>query len=362
MNALNMNKQNRVSLYTRFNYYSALIVFSILLFSACSDKRSKEIIPDVDNIKIEVNLQRLDSLFALSDKNKAVSSIIEFHEDNPFFSEIYFKTLVPIDDNDKNNFEKNLMDLLENEQIANLIDTTQIVFPDLNLERKKLYKALQFYKHYFPEATIPNFYSLISEFGVQSFIFQDNKVDGVGIGLDMFLGEDFNYKKVDPRNEAFSDYLSQNYSREFIVKRCMEVILEDKMGTQRGSNLLSQMINDGKMLYILNKILPEEKDEIVLGFNTDQLAWLADNEIEMWSFFLENELLYETSQAKTFKYLNPSPSSPGMPAQAPGRTAVYIGFKIVENYMKRNPSTSIQELITMDDYQKIISKYKPPRK
>jgi len=83
----------------------------------------------------------------------------------------------------------------------------------------------------------------------------------------------------------------------------------------------------------------------------------------MWSFFLEKDLIYETSTSKTFKYINQSPSSPGMPAEAPGRTGVYIGFKIVERYMQKNPNISLEKLLLEeDDYQKMIKKYKPPRK
>ena len=339
-----------------------LILLIAITMVSCEDPKFENPSPDVSHLNPPIVIHRLDSIFALSDKKVAVQNILEFQEKYPAFFDIYFTKLVPIYNEDPVKFEEQLYAFMDHEQISNLLDTTQIVFPDLNFLRADLKKAMSYYQHYFPESEVPNFYSLVSEFGVQSFIFQDGPKDGVGIGLDMFLGDHFDYKVLDPRNPAFSDYLTQYYKKEYIIKNAVEVILEDRLGTRKGSNLLSQMVNAGKKLYILEKILPFAPKEVVLGFSEDELAWLERNEIEMWSFFLEKELLYETSNAKTFKYLNPSPGSPGMPAEAPGRTGAYIGFKIVENYMNRNSSTSLNELIEMDDAQKMITKYKPPRR
>lgn len=338
----------------------------LLSMYSCGPDKHQEVVPDVSHLNPQVNLFRLDSIFALSDKEKAIKGVDDFFKNYPAFANIYFKNIVPIYHEDPAVFNASLSDFLDNEMISNLLDTTQVVFPDLNRERVDLKKALSYYQHYFPEAKIPNFYSLISEFGIQSFIFEDGEgnevMDGVGIGLDLFLGTDFNYKKLDPRNAAFSDYITEGYQRNRIVRQSMEVILDDQIGTLKANNLLAQMINEGKKIYILDKILPFLDDHIVLGFSKEKLEWLKENEIEMWSFFLENDLIYETSASKTFKYINPSPSSPGMPAEAPGRTGVYIGFKIVERYMSKNPNISLDDLILEDDYQKMIKKYKPPRK
>lgn len=349
-----------IKLKNYFNCY-LLLLFGVFTFLSCNETALEIPAPDVSHLNPEVKIQRLDSLFALSDKKDAIEAVMDFQSNNPAFANIYFKRLLPIYSEDSLEFKNRLDDFLSNDLIKNLIDTTQIVFPNLNSVRSELKQAMKYYLHYFPDSSVPTFYSLISEFGVQSFIFQDGEKDGVGIGLDMFLGDDFDYKKLDPRNPAFSDYLTQFYNKENVVKRSVEVILEDKLGTLKGSNLLSQMVNEGKKLYILRKILPFLPEDVVLGYNSDQMDWLRKNEIEMWSFFLEKELIYETSNAKTFKYLNPSPNSPGMPSEAPGRTGAYIGFKIVENYMKRNPSIDFQQLIELEDYQKMISKYKPPR-
>jgi len=253
--------------------WSLLLLLGVLLVGmySCEPDKPKEFVPDISKIKTEVNLFRLDSIFALSDTDKAIEGIQNAFETYPAFANVYFKKLVPIYNVDPAIFQNNLRDFLTNDKIAALVDTTQIVFPDLKGERADLKKALSYYQHYFPEASIPNFYSLISEFGVQAFIFQDAAAggevkDGIGIGLDMFLGKDFNYKRLDPRNSAFSDYVTEAYQPNRVVRQCMEVILDDQIGTMTANNLLAQMINQGKKMYILDRVLPFVDDHIVLGY------------------------------------------------------------------------------------------------
>jgi uncharacterized protein YjaZ len=52
-----------------------------------------------------------------------------------------------------------------------------------------------------------------------------------------------------------------------------------------------------------------------------------------------------------------------MPQEAPGETGNYIGWQIVKQFMKRNPTTSMSQLLAIGDAQQILdrAKYKPAR-
>ena len=107
--------------------------------------------------------------------------------------------------------------------------------------------------------------------------------------------------------------------------------------------------------------MPYTPDSIRLELPQTQVDWLKDNELEMWAHFLKEELLYSTDFQKFRKLVDYSPSSPGMPAEAPGRTANYMGLKIVEAFMQRYPDLSLQDLLSLEDAQYILeqSRYKP---
>jgi hypothetical protein len=89
----------------------------------------------------------------------------------------------------------------------------------------------------------------------------------------------------------------------------------------------------------------------------------------MWGYFLkENDpagtnLLYSSDWQNIRKYVEYSPSSPGMPPEAPGRTANWLGWQIVKAYMQRHPEATMQDLIALRNAQKLLddSRYRPSR-
>ena len=230
--------------------------------------------------------------------------------------------------------------------------------------KEELIETCKNLKYYFPGVPTPVFYTLFSEFAFQSFIFTDSDRDAIGIGLDMFLGDDFDYKNVDPTNPAFSEYLTRSYNSQHIVRKSMDIFLEDVLGMPSGKRFIDQIIHKGKKLYIAQQIMPTTPDSIIFEHTQKQWEWLNENELQIWSFFLEKELMYETSHLRINKYVNNSPHSQGMPTEAPGRTGPFIGYKIVEAFMGKKPDYSLIELIQFKDAQKLmeISKYKPNRR
>ena len=91
------------------------------------------------------------------------------------------------------------------------------------------------------------------------------------------------------------------------------------------------------------------------------MDWCRDNEAEIWSFFLDQKMLYSNDQKTFRRFTEVAPTSNGMPEQAPGRTANYIGYKIIEQYMAAHPDTPLQALLEERNAEKIFkeSKYKP---
>ncbi|MBK9257015.1 MAG: hypothetical protein IPM42_16160 [Saprospiraceae bacterium] len=341
-----------------------LIFISFILIWSCKD--SGDIIPDVSHIQPEFQIINTQSeLF------KKVSSLDEKSLDaiistNPAFYGIYFQIILPLyKGNDKDSLITALNDFKTETQIKKLIDTVHQVFPDTKQLSKEFETYFKYLQYYFPERSAPDIYTFISEFSYQVFIFEDDAVkDAIGVGLDMFLGQNFDYKMVAPDNPAFSDYLTRSWNKDHIVRKVSDLIVSDIVGEANGIRLLDKMVHNGKILYITKKLMPEAHDSIILDYTETQLEWCRNNELEMWAFFFDRNLFYETNLNKVSKYIQPSPDSPGMPAGAPGRTANFLGWKIVEAYMKRFPDLTIDELIENKDAQKLLelSKYKPKRK
>lgn len=337
------------------------------IFIACLGCRENDRKPlHMENSKVEeIKLMHFErDLFALDTANLKFG-LEELRKAYPKLSPLFFEQVAGMTDRFDSldqNFYHELKLFLTDSSIRTIRNLVQNNFATTQSLEKELRESAGYMKHYFPSMLVPNFYTLISGFSVGNFIFEDaDQKEGLGIGLDFFLGKEFDYKLLDPQNQMFSDYLTRCFNKEHLVKKTWEVWADDKLGPEPSNRFLDYIIHRGKKLYILSRLIPEIQDTVLFEFTPSQLKWCNENRTGIWSFFTAEQLLYNTSTLKFNKYVNPSPDSPGMPADAPGMTGCYIGFQIVEAFMNRSKSLSMEDLIKEKDSQKILdqSKFKP---
>ena len=342
-----------------------ILGLSLSFIFSCQDREKLTPAPDVSHIQLsDFNLVRFDQEIKKIDANKISESYKEVLYKYPKITDLYFKRLLEIPFENQDTFYAKVKEILTAEEIIAVQDTIDFYYPDVDEIEDELQQACRYLKHYFPQFIPPNYYTIQSEFGYQNFIFEDTNKDGVGIGLDLFLGEDFGYKYLDPTNPSFSQYLTRTYNKEHLVKKTIELSIVELIGDPPGKRFIDYIVNSGKKLYILQHVLPATPDSIIMEYTGAQMEWVKSNELEMWSYFLDNDIIYETNHLKINKYISASPNSPGMPPEAPGQTGNFIGLQIVKAFMKRHPETTFEELIAMKDSQKLmeLSKYKPKRR
>jgi hypothetical protein len=346
-------------------YFTTTVMLIVyILLSGCGESTPPP--PDISDIKADYQTIRTEYDLYRTSKVLSGNDINNLIQKYPGFYEIYFSHVLPVYDG-KNNDSLALAinEMLKETQINKLLDTVNLVFGEMGGFNADFDRYFRYLKYYFPDYPTPDLYTFISEFAYQVFVFEASQgKDGIGIGLDMFLGPDFNYKMIAPDNPAFSDYLTRTWNRDHIVRKVSDLIVYDLIGDPPGIRLIDQMIWHGKALFLTDLLMPFAHDSIVTEFSEIQLDWCYNNELEMWAFFLDQNLMYETNPSKINKYISPAPSSPGMPGNAPGRSANYLGWQIIKAYMKRNPDTTLDQLIQFKDSQALLdqSRYKPKRK
>lgn len=339
--------------------FQLFIVLSFLILG-CKNQEA----PDVSHINADIKWVRTEQDIFDTSSTDQLDKTVKSH---PAFYDIYLKEILPIyHGKNKDSLWSSFAEFAKDSLIQDIKKKVDAHYKNLDDIKQQTSQMYQYLQYYFPEKkSIPNLYTFISDFGYQIFIFEDeDKKDGIAIGLDMFLHPDIDYKMIDPNNTNFSDYMTRSWNKDHIVKKIADLHVNDIIGETPGHRMLDQMIHNGKGLYLLKKLMPEVQDSIIFEYSADQMKWCQENELEMWSFFLDKKLFYESNPSKMGKYIFPSPQSPDMPSAAPGRTANYLGFQIVNAYMNRFPKTSIQDLLTLKDSQILLdqSKYKPKKK
>lgn len=342
------------------------LMFAICLQACSSGDGTK--IPDVSHIKVDVELTRFEQLL-LADTMISAADIYRIQQEHPAFAEIYFRYVVPAGDDlqsteDDEGEIARLQEWIRHPRTRWLYDTVQTIFPDVSFLEKDLETTFKYARYYFPETNPPKVYTTISDFGYFPFLYaEDSLRDGIGISLELFLGEDFPYRTYTGLNNAFSDYLIRSYNRDHMVRRVLEVWIEDLAGPPPGNRLIDYMIHNGKKLFIMESLMPNVSDTVIMDYSLEKMNWAKTHERDIWYHFTTGGWLYETAMTKIQKYIGPSPSSPGMPRESPGNTGSWLGWQIVRAYMKKHPEVSLKDLLKLDDAQKILdmSGYRPPR-
>ena len=332
-----------------------------IMLQSCVLDNSNEI-PDVSDISVDVKINRFDQDLFQIDTNNIATELQRIESEYPEFAPIFFENILKSKDSRTapQCHESYVKGFISHPALQFLSDTIQTIYPDLSDLEKDFQKAFQYFKYYFPDQPVPDVTTFISEYTIGTFIYGEN---ALGCGLDFFLGENYPYATYNPQNPNFSAYLTRSFNKDHLVSKTLQPLVEDFCGNPQGNRMLDMMVHNGKKLYLLDKLLPHHPDSIIMEVTGAQIEWLENNELEMWAYFLKEDLFYSTEWHSIRKFVEYSPHSPGMPPEAPGRTANWVGWQIVKAYMDRIPNASMEDLLAQKDAQKIldVSRYKPKK-
>lgn len=328
-----------------------LILFvSVLVLTGC--KRNSLKVP-LSGIDLELSIIRFEQELFNINLNNIPQSTKDLNSKYQHFLSL-FSYVINIGDPNDPVFIDFIEAFLTNKMNNEVYNKSQEVFSDISFLEKELTLAFKYYKYYFPEKTVPEIYSFVS--GFNSSIIIDTNI--LGIGIDRYLGTDYEYY---PRL-GLPLYIRTNMNPGKIPSDCMYSwgSTEFQFGEAR-NNVLNNIIYQGKLSYFVKAMMPDESDNIIIGFSSEQYGWCIENEKNMWAYLVENKLLFETDQLVIRKLVGEGPFTNYFPRESPGRAAVWLGWQIVNSYMKNSPNSSFQELMNESDYQKIlmVSKYDP---
>ncbi|PCJ28838.1 MAG: hypothetical protein COA97_00430 [Flavobacteriales bacterium] len=227
------------------------------------------------------------------------------------------------------------------------------LYGDFSSYQLELENAFKHYKYYFPKKPIPEIITYISGFNYA--IVTDEKY--LGIGLDMFLGNNYDaYSQL-----GLPKYKTTYMNKESLVVGAMLGWVSTEFETKKNADLLTEMIHQGKIIYLLDALMPNTPNTAKISYNENQLQWCENNEEQVWFYFIDNDLLYTKKPSEILKYMGEAPFIQGFPEGSPGRIGHWLGWQIVKAYMKKNPTITIEKLMLSNNAQLILnkSKYKP---
>ena len=306
-----------------------------------------------------IKLERFDQELFAVDTNNLHESLGKLKAKYGVFYTSYANDIMrmPLIGNDSL-FEKPMRMLL---RIARLHELAQIVdsnFKDLSDVEKELSKAMGIYHKEFPQAVVPRFTTFISEFGNGNVIYDSM----ICIGLDFYMNKRFLefYRSLD-----FPEFMVAKMQRNYITPNAIKALAIGQYDyqTDKDKRFLAQMIVEGKIRYFMKSLMPEVHDTIIMGYTQKQLDWCKQNEVEVWTHFIDKNMLYESEPGKFMRYLNDGPFTVAedVPTESAPAIGAWAGWQIVNHYMAENPKVTLQQLMNETNFERILklSKYRP---
>lgn len=231
------------------------------------------------------------------------------------------------------------------------------IFPDLKDLEAELTSAMGYYLNYFPEDSIPVFYSLVPGLNTEMPTIYGYAND-VFIHLDMYLGKDYKYYS----QIGMPVFVSQRCEKKYIATECFSKALVYKYLPQKSLvSLLDNMIYEGKRLYFTEMMFPDMPEMEVIEYTSEKYEWAVENQGKVWSYIIEKDLLFSKQNEVIRQFVDDTPFTKPFTNSSPGRMGAFIGWKIIQHYMENNPQVSLKELMENADSQQILNKsgYKP---
>ena len=313
-------------------------------------------IPNVSNIQVQLTVERFEEGFFTIDTNNISSSIIQLQKKYPdFLADYLFKILAVNPQRDSLSKYVKLF-IRDYGSINNDVEKK---FPSFDMYKKQIENMFRFIQYYFPQYSLPK--KIVTFTGPIEGISNALMPNAIAIGLQSYLGQNYPAYQTEYINEIYPAYKTRKFAPEYITVNCAKNILDDMYPPNTtGMPLVEQMIDTGKRLYILDAVLPDTADSIKTGYTQRQLQGCYANEKNIWSYFVENNLLFENDPSTIAEYINDGPSTPEIGSDSPGFIGQFTGWQIVKKWMNKNENISLDELMKTSN-KKIYTeaKYKP---
>ena len=328
-------------------------IYMFVFITSCSNDVKK---PDVSTVPVELKVQRFENdLFALDTLHPDVS-IAGLRKSYGSFYDLFMYRITTLGTRDSLLTQEHLLSFVKDTNFRNIYNECEKQFGTFESQKAELAQAFKYYKYYFPEKNIPRIVTLLSAFSFP--VVCDSTT--LGIGLDMYLGPEYRYySTLEP---ALPNFIRSHMSKEYLVCDAMRGwAMSDYSIDESTAKLMDMMISEGRMMMFLEHVLPDANDTIRTGYSQKQLDWCKANEKKVWSFFVDNQLLFSVDPNILSKYAADGPTTNGFPKESPGNIGRYLGWRIVKSYMKKHPEVSLRQLMEMRDLQAVYAGagYKP---
>jgi outer membrane murein-binding lipoprotein Lpp len=329
----------------------AVLIMGVVLLAGCAGDGPPHV--DTRSVALEVRIERLDQdLFHTRPDSMAAASLRAYATYGEFYR-TYIEDILqgaPIEDP---RLPMVLNRFVLDPDWSSVQEAIDNVLADMVPQQADFEGAFKRLKVLFPDSLTPRI--IIFNSGFNYGIVPTDSV--LGIGAEWFIGSDHPVVGY-LAPEAFPQYVKDRMMPEMLVPSGVKGwLLVHYTRNVDDADVLTNLVEVGKVMALLDAVLPDTEPRYKFAFSKEQLAWCEANEQDIWKSIVEK--LFSKSAADVGRLMNDGPFTNGLPRESPGHIGEWIGYRMVRAYMKANPKVTYQQLFELDDPRAILKHYKP---
>jgi hypothetical protein len=350
--AINFAAMKKMNFSTKYiTLFVAVIILSIIVPSC----KNNPMEVDISGVEVALKSKRLDrDLFRSAEKNfNSINASLQ--KEYGIFYTHYLAEIIRIGLPTDPMIAVQLEHFVQDPNWQETQKQIDIVFADAEPVSDQFEEAFRYYKYHFHEAQIPELVFYNSGFNVGVYPTSTH----LGVGLEWFLGvKNPVVQRLAP--ERFPQYLKDKLDKKYMAVNAIKGwMMVNHQNILPKEDIISMMIFHGKMMYLVDAVFPRMDEETKMNYTTTALEWCKTHEYNVWTYLIENKVLYSTNPKELAGFFNDGPFTPGISQESPARVGIWMGWQIVRQYMKKNPEVTLQQLLQEQNHQKILKYYKP---
>ncbi len=329
-----------------------VLIITTMFMVACSGEPDRAVEPTAD---LDIRIGRLDhDLFHASPDSIRAASLKAYATYGDFYR-VYIEQILqgaPVDDPRLPLVLRRFVLDPDWSVAQRAVDS---ILGDMEPQREQFELAFERLHALFPDSLIPRVVAFNS--GYNYGIFPTDSV--LGIGVEWFIGKDhpvIGYLAP----EQFPLYVKERMTPEMIVPSAVKGwLLVHYTRDIRGADVLTNLVETGKVIALLNALMPEVEPNLNFAFSKEQLAWCEANEFQIWKDIIGKDQLFSKKSDDIGRLMNDGPFTPGFPRESPGHIGEWVGYRMVSAYLKESAKVTFAQLFAMEDPRAILKDYKP---
>ncbi len=321
------------------------IICTVLLINSCTD--NCEDTSQVSDVEVAIEYDALEK--GLRNVSN-VEELTDLLRDNRAMSDYFLHSQqYPSDEV----LARRMYKQIKNPYMDTLFTEVSEKFDDMPSLVSNMAQGFKRLKYHYPNSITPRLQTIVTGFYNDLYITDSLII----VGLDYFVGKDGSYKPND-----IPSYILNRYEKENLLPVIFTFLSNDyNKGDLKHNTLLADMINLGKSYYFVSQMLPCVEESLIIGFSTEEMKLVIENQEIIWANIIENEMLYETENFLKSKFVGERPNIPEIHEKCPGRVGAWVGWEIVKSYMDKNSSVSLTQLMENDDAHALFqaARYRP---